>query len=143
MHAEKGFSLIEVLLGIAIFMIGMLGVAALQISAVQSNTFAGNLTEATYLAGSKIEELMTIDYDHLKLTETAPADGSSGLNDAFAAADYNSDPPTGRNGLYQVYWNVAPEFPLPNMKTVKVFVSWNVKGNAQQISMQFTREKVK
>ena len=59
----RGFSLIEVLLGISIFMIGMLGVTALNISSLKSNTFSGNLSEATLLASAKIEELMTQDFD--------------------------------------------------------------------------------
>ena len=38
----RGFSLLEVLLGISVFMIGMLGVTALNISSLKSNTFSGN-----------------------------------------------------------------------------------------------------
>ena len=59
----RGFSLIEVLLGISIFMIGMLGVTALNVSSLKSNTFSGNLSEATLLAAAKIEELMARDFD--------------------------------------------------------------------------------
>ncbi len=63
MHDCRGFSLIEVLLGITIFMIGMLGVTALNISSLKSNTFSGNLSEATFIAATKIEELMAQDFD--------------------------------------------------------------------------------
>ena len=63
MHDSRGFSLIEVLLGISIFMIGMLGVTALNISSLKSNTFSGNLSEATFIAATKIEELMAMDFD--------------------------------------------------------------------------------
>jgi type IV pilus assembly protein PilV len=60
---NRGFSLLEVLLGITIFMIGMLGVTALNISSLKSNTFSGNLSEAAIIAASKIEELMNQDFD--------------------------------------------------------------------------------
>jgi type IV pilus assembly protein PilV len=63
MHDSRGFSLIEVLLGISIFMIGMLGVTALNISSLKSNTFSGNLSEATLIGATKIEELMAQDFD--------------------------------------------------------------------------------
>jgi hypothetical protein len=63
---SRGFSLLEVLLGISVFMIGMLGVTALNISSMKSNTFSGNLSEATLVAASKLEELMTKPFD-LKL----------------------------------------------------------------------------
>jgi type II secretory pathway pseudopilin PulG len=60
---DRGFSLLEVLLGISVFMIGMLGVTALNISSMKSNTFSGNLSEATLVAASKLEELMAQDFD--------------------------------------------------------------------------------
>ena len=41
---SRGFSLLEVLIGISVFMIGMLGVTALNISSLKSNTFAGHLS---------------------------------------------------------------------------------------------------
>ena len=59
-HNSRGFSLIEVLLGVTVFMIGMLGVTALNISSLKSNTFSGNMSEATVIAADKIEELMTL-----------------------------------------------------------------------------------
>jgi hypothetical protein len=60
---SRGFSLLEVLLGVSVFMIGMLGVTALNISSMKSNTFSGNLSEATVVAASKIEELMAQEFD--------------------------------------------------------------------------------
>jgi hypothetical protein len=44
-------------------MIGMLGVTALNISSLKSNTFSGNLSEATLIAATKIEELIAMDFD--------------------------------------------------------------------------------
>jgi type IV pilus assembly protein PilV len=60
---SRGFSLLEVLLGITVFMIGMLGVTALNISSLKSSTFSGHLSEATIIAASKLEELMIRDFD--------------------------------------------------------------------------------
>lgn len=59
---SRGFSLLEVLMGVTVFMIGMLGVTALNISSLKSNTFSGNLSEATIIAADKIEELMSLEY---------------------------------------------------------------------------------
>ncbi|MBW2467198.1 MAG: prepilin-type N-terminal cleavage/methylation domain-containing protein [Deltaproteobacteria bacterium] len=66
---SRGFSLIEVLLGISVFMIGMLGVTALNISSLKSNTFSGNLSEATLIAAAKIEDMMTMDFDDIVDTD--------------------------------------------------------------------------
>ena len=81
---SRGFSLLEVLLGITIFMIGMLGVTALNISSLKSNTFSGNLSEATSVAASKLEELMTQDFDGL-------SDGDSDGNCQDCTSFVNQD----------------------------------------------------
>lgn len=144
-HGEKGFSLVEVLLGIAIFMIGMLGVAALQISSMTGNAFSGNLTEATYLMMNKVEELMNLKYDNALLTDPN-ANGAAGLDSQAVgtpAVDHE-DPVGGRNNIFQVYWNVAENVPMPRCKTIKVFARWSIKGAPQPpINMQFVKEEIK
>jgi type II secretory pathway pseudopilin PulG len=140
MHDSRGFSLIEVLLGISIFMIGMLGVTALNISSLKSNTFSGNLSEATLIAATKIEELMATGFDDIVdtdgdgtgqdlLPDVVDSDndgdgidddgGNFGLDDTGydgdpttnADADYNEGS-LGKNGIYTVYWNVAESEPI-------------------------------
>jgi prepilin-type N-terminal cleavage/methylation domain-containing protein len=128
MHDCRGFSLIEVLLGITIFMIGMLGVTALNISSLKSNTFSGNLSEATLIAATKIEELMATDFDDIEegageddgnhttnrdVNDDGIDDGGNnfGLDDTGTDADYNEGP-LGKNGMYTVYWNVAENEPI-------------------------------
>ena len=75
----RGFSLIEVLLGISVFMIGMLGVTALNISSLKSNTFSGNLSEATLITATTIEELMAMDFDDI-VEGPGENDGNSTTN---------------------------------------------------------------
>lgn len=66
---SRGFSLIEVLLGITIFMIGMLGVTALNISSLKSNTFSGNMSEAVIIAGDRLEQLMAMEFEDPCITD--------------------------------------------------------------------------
>ena len=73
---SRGFSLLEVLLGITVFMIGMLGVTALNISSLKSNTFSGNMSEAVIIAGDKIEELMALDFDDADFNRYGRDDGT-------------------------------------------------------------------
>ncbi|MFC1844334.1 prepilin-type N-terminal cleavage/methylation domain-containing protein [Thermodesulfobacteriota bacterium] len=160
MHESRGFSLLEVLLGISIFMIGMLGVTALNISSLKSNTFSGNLTEATLIAATKIEELMTMEFDDIKDTDGDGTNqdtnddgldniggGNFGLDDSGAGADF-PEGPLGKNKIYMVYWNVAVNEPISvdpldpvKTKTINVIVEWYVKEEPRRINMQIIRMK--
>jgi type II secretory pathway pseudopilin PulG len=142
LQKDRGFSLLEVLLGISVFMIGMLGVTALNISSMKSNTFSGNLSEATVVAASKLEELMAQEFDdpasqlfdedndgncHDTTNHTcAPAafvnqdandDGIDDGGNNFGLDDFGpdadySDTIVKNNITYNVYWNVAENEPI-------------------------------
>lgn len=149
---NRGFSLLEVLLGVTVFMIGMLGVTALNISSLKSSTFSGNMSEATFVAADKLEELLAMKYEDLVDgadadgidQDIAPNDGidddggNFGLDDIGADADY-SDLNLGRNDMYEVYWNVAEDEPMENTKRVNVIVRWQVKEVWRQINMTLVR----
>jgi len=151
---NRGFSLLEVLMGITVFMIGMLGVTALSISSLKSNTFSGNMSEATILASHKIEELMALDFKHDDLTDTdgdgteedPPPDndgvdesgGNFGLDDIGTGADEadHFDLGVGKNSIYDIYWNVAVGEPLPKRtKTINVIVEWEMKEVKRQMNL--------
>jgi hypothetical protein len=155
---SRGFSLLEVLLGITIFMIGMLGVTALNISSLKSNTFSGNMTEAVIIAGDRLEKLMASNFADLKDTDLDgtgqdvnedgiddddDADGTNdldgianfGLDDTGTAADDN-DLDIGKNSIFTVYWNLADGEPLPEKtKTVNVIVEWYIKDVKRTMNM--------
>jgi len=169
---NRGFSLLEVLLGVTVFMIGMLGVTALNISSLKSNTFSGNMSEAVVLAGDKIEELMAIPFDDpacspsntecnpnwpladrdgdgtdedLSPANTPPVPpgdgidddaGNFGLNDTGTGAADHWELGIGKNGIYNVYWNVAVGEPLEERtKTVNIIVEWSIKDVTRSMNM--------
>lgn len=123
LHNSRGFSLIEVLLGITIFMIGMLGVTALNISSLKSNTFSGNMSEAVIIAGDKFEKLMNIKFDDIDLAE----------------GDHSETYVAKNNLTYTVSWNVVDDAPLPERtKTVNVTVEWDIKDIKRTMNMSTT-----
>jgi type IV pilus assembly protein PilV len=149
---ERGFSLLEVMLGMVIFMIGMLGVIAMQVAMVRGTDFSAKVTEAATLAANRLERLMVLNYSDTDLDDT-DADGTNqdanndgvdddggnfGLDDTGNQADHQSAG-VGTNGVFNVYWNVAVDEPAAKCKTVRVIVSWSEKGNARQIAMTGVR----
>jgi type IV pilus assembly protein PilV len=65
---KKGFTLIEVLIGLIILAIGILAIAGMQIISVKGNFFSSNVTQATILGQEKLEELKNIPYDNTDLS---------------------------------------------------------------------------
>jgi type IV pilus assembly protein PilV len=61
---DRGFTFVELLIVIAIFSIGILAVASMQVTAINANASARMSGEATALAANKIETLMASDYDN-------------------------------------------------------------------------------
>jgi hypothetical protein len=133
---SRGFSLLEILFGMTVFMIGMLGVIALNISSLKSNTFSGNMSEAVIIAGDTIEELMAIDYDDADLDAGDHFEDKKGDFDVDLKPIPDGVPdPLGKNGIFAAYWNVVADQPLEKTKTVNVIVEWYVKDQKRTINI--------
>jgi type IV pilus assembly protein PilV len=117
----RGFTLIEVLIVMTIFSIGILAVAAMQMTSTKGNASARRMTEATALAEKQIENLMLLPYDHADLDPT-------------------NNPHVSAQGPYSVNWNVT-EIDLDSngtndSKEVNVTVSWRYAGQ-RNLSMLY------
>jgi len=110
--AQGGFTLIEVLIGISIFAIGMLAVAGLQMVSVR-NTTVGNVTsQATMLAHQKMEEIKTLSFADLtnEVENNLDAEGNPG--GIYNRTTTITTPPAplgdhARQIQVQVQWNAA------------------------------------
>jgi type IV pilus assembly protein PilV len=114
-----GFTLIEVLIAIAIFSIGILAIATLQIKSINANSAARMQSEATTAAVDCMERLMSLPYEHPDLDE------SSGTQHTQV-------------GVYTVYWSITDESPISWCKTISVWVTAN-NPNAKTVRLNFIR----
>ncbi|SMC47623.1 prepilin-type N-terminal cleavage/methylation domain-containing protein [Desulfocicer vacuolatum DSM 3385] len=69
-HGTAGFTLIEIMVALVIFAFGILGVAKMQISAINGNAAALKITEKFSLASNEIERLMGLPYTDSDLDRT-------------------------------------------------------------------------
>lgn len=69
--SSAGFTLVEVLIALVVFSIGILAVFAMQISAINQNAAARMQSEATGVAVHTMERLIVAPYDHEDLSEDA------------------------------------------------------------------------
>jgi prepilin-type N-terminal cleavage/methylation domain-containing protein len=115
---QGGFTLIEVLIALTIFAVGLLAIAAMQTSAIQMNRTAGNLTELSSLGMDRLEKLIALPYTSNQLNPT---------NSPFT--DLN--PPAG----YSVTWTVA-NGAAPNTIFIKLTVR---HGNSNPLQLTCIR----
>ena len=111
---DEGFTLIEVLIAISIFAIGMLAVATMQISAIKVNSNAGKITTRITWAQDKLEKLMALPYTDSQLQ----AAGSP-----FQETTSDS---------YIVSWTVTDNTPITNTKLITVTVTG--RGKTTRVS---------
>jgi len=133
---SRGFTLVEIVIAMAILGIATAGLVHMQISSSSTLTDSRYLTTAVTLAQDKMEELKTLALNHPDLSDTLP--GNNGtlkqVTDPLMA-DHAEDPlmieTEGtsaaldmRLAAYKRFWNVADNFPCAGRKTVAVIVTW-------------------
>jgi type IV pilus modification protein PilV len=120
---NEGFTLLEVMIALVILVVGLLGLAALQLVAVKSNAFSSEMTYATMLAQQHAEVLKSLPYTDANLT--------SGSHTAMGSS---------KGVQYTVTWNVTDNIPATDMKSLNVTVQWQSlrQGAAGQTAQQQT-----
>lgn len=151
---QNGFTLIELLVALVIFAVGILGVAAMQLTSIQGNSKSRQISEASTVGADRIEMFLSLDYDAPELSDTDGdgtgqdtsnppngvdnSGGNFGLDHATTAtADGNF---TSADGNYQLFWNVAVDLPLPNTKTIKFII--DPPGSAKNVEMTYIKADI-
>jgi type IV pilus assembly protein PilV len=117
----KGFTLVEVMVGLVILAIGLLAIAAMQVTSTKGGYFSNNVTQATILAQDKLEYLKNLSYSDSNL--------SSG--------EHNEGIISGT--IFSRVYNVL-EDAGNSIKTITVSVQWTDQGN-HSISFSTIRSK--
>ena len=127
---QTGFTLLEIMIAMAIFSVGFLAVGSMQISSINSNASSRLRTEATALASELSERLMMLPYDDAFL-----APGSHGiLPDNFPIpAGFDTKP------RYTVWYVVQDETPTEDTRTIQVAVQWNANGRDKLVTLDFIK----
>lgn len=150
-----GFTIVEVLIALAILGIGLLGIVKLQMQSGLGNVTSRNMTGAVNLARSKLEELKRvaaysvqegtaidlIDPDPLGASPTAgqiEAELSNWASPDFTEGPFNESeqPATSWDMIFYRDWNVVDDVPIDDFKTVRIRIRWTEGGTPRSVEME-------
>jgi len=118
LKSQKGVGLIEILVAIVLFGIGVsLALRTLPESNV-AMTRGRNITAATNFAQEKVEQLMSVPFTNADLAAGTHADPENPIDRHFS-----------RN------WTVTDDAPVQGMKTVAVSVSFETANNDSTVTL--------
>jgi len=120
---EEGTTLIEVMVATVVLMVGILGIAALQIHAIRANARAFNMTEGATTIGQRIERV---------LSET--------WTDTTTGGDLAVGTHTMTEGDHTITWVVA-DATNGRSKTINLNVRWGSGSDSHSISQVMVRAK--
>ena len=116
---QKGFTLLEVLVALAILAIGLLATASMQGVAMNSNYIANRMSVANMLGQQVLEELHSRPISDPVLTA------------AVVGANYDLDPATAGNritirgaGVYSATYTTTPNNPINGTTRISVTISY-------------------
>jgi len=140
MDCRQGFTILEVMVAISLLTVAILGAATMQISALGGSNIAIRTTNASTLASAAIEDLISMDYDDSSLNNTVAsvpttaAAYETAMNDLTTAF---AGPVT--NDGFEVFWNVAEDYPIADTKAIRVIVRRSDKGVFRTVSLDYIK----
>lgn len=144
---QQGFTLIEVMVALVIFVIAIIGCYRMQFSSSFSNSRSNSIATATTWAQYVAEDLLS---RQLKIYATDPLlldttdDGIAGVNASTAAtADGvlyvhtdSSINTVAAQSVYSIFWNIVDDRPMNNIKQIHIIVVKNIGMNAGRLYTQ-------
>ena len=116
-HPDSGFTLIEVMIAMAILGIGLLAIAAAQITAMKVSSRSKNMQQAMFLAREQLDDMDALLPGSAVLQTAAtiqdPANPIKVTNDAENGTSFNRS------------MQIIPNNPTTDMAQVIVTVAWN------------------
>jgi prepilin-type N-terminal cleavage/methylation domain-containing protein len=103
---SKAFSLIEILLGLLILGVALLGLAQMQVTSIRGNFFSHYLTQASYVAQDRLEFLNNLPLDSAQLQAGSHNDGTANVSNIAFSRSYSVVTDGGLTSIhYRVTWN--------------------------------------
>jgi Tfp pilus assembly protein PilV len=116
---EKGSSIVEIMVALLIFGIGLVAAFRMLPQSSATTTHSRNRTTAVNLAQEKIEELMSDGYENADLTAGDHVDAGNPISNHFNRT-----------------WSVTDDTPITDMKSVSVSVNFPTSGADSSVTLR-------
>ena len=142
-HTDRGFTLIEVMIAMVIFAIGILAMFSMQLKARNTNATARVYTQEANWAIDRIEKLMRLPWTDANLTAGAHSVAAGSFTQATDGIDNDSDgeiDEAGESGPTDISWTVQDGVPALNTKTIIITVTQrNFLQNGKEVTFDFIK----
>ena len=145
---DNGFTLLEVLIALAIFATAFISFLMMTSTSIKGNSDAFRVTSGGTLGADSIERILTFPYDSHNNGEDDDGDGNNdNVEECFNDSDGDGNAAANNRGLddtdganaadysvitadgnYVIFWNVAEDYPDVNMKTIRIIVRNRLLG---------------
>ena len=126
-HAERGITLIEVLIAVVVMTTGILALGRVIPSALSGSQSDRMMTQANAYAQEKMEDLQTLVWSDPLIADGRHPAGST-------------NEPIGSNGQWQRHYDVVTmAAPLDNLRKITVTVEWNFQGPHSVTAISYLR----
>ncbi len=146
---NRGFTLIEVLIAMSIFAIGILAVGSMQVSAINKYAGARNSTKVVTVAKDRVEELNGLAYDDADLDageHSVAAGNLTAVTDGIDNDENGQIDEAGETGHINIIWNVTETDlngdGINDSKIVTVTVTRAAGGRQRRASLDFIRANI-
>jgi prepilin-type N-terminal cleavage/methylation domain-containing protein len=132
---SRGYTIVEVMIALAVFSVGFLAYSGLQLSSSKGNLKSRWLTQAATYATDRIEMLLDLPFtdDDLAAGTHSPPDESDGIdNDNDGRVDE-----AGESGPLDISWTVTDDAPIMNVKTIDITITWTDPFRQNAISVEY------
>ncbi len=132
---ESGFTLIEVLLAMAILAIGLLSIGVAQLSAMKISSRSRNLSQATYVAEQNLDSILARPSSDSFFTTA-----QSNVTDPNSPFDI--DPTDNDNTTFTVSTSVDVDQPSAGLSLVTINVVWDTPSRTvHSINLQGVKRR--
>ena len=115
-HKQRGASLIESLVALALFGIAAAAICNLLTEHIRREATNGTTTTAVAFAEAELESLRSLDYPDIATRTTNPT-------------------PAAGSPAYQVQTTVVADFPAPSLKSITTQVSWTEPAGSKSVTL--------